>query len=94
LSFGNDDTNGPVRNIRIRISVSATKASLTWEADPSKTYKVFYKDDLGDPEWLLLDGEVLLKWKFAKGGVANDSATAIAEDVLAGRTRFYRVQEY
>ena len=70
------------------------KAVLTWDARPSKTYQVVYKDNLSDPAWTVLDGEVLIQWKFVNDTVVSDSVIATMEDVLAGKSRFYRVVEY
>ena len=99
ISFvpGNSGTNTnstPLRAVPPRISVSANKAQLVWEASTERTYKVYYKDRLTDPDWTLLDEEILLTWKVVDGQIDPDVVVATVQDVLAGRTRFYRVFEY
>ena len=77
-----------------QISLTGTKAVLKWEGSPDRIYRVFYKESLADPAWTLLDGEVLIQWRVADGEIlVNDSVLCTVEDVLAGRTRFYRVLE-
>ena len=77
-----------------KIEINDTKAVLTWDARPSKIYQVVYKDNLADPAWTVLDGEILIRWKIVDDAVVSDSVIATMEDVLAGRTRFYRIVEY
>ena len=77
-----------------KIEVNGTRAVLTWDARPSRLYQVVYKDDLADPEWTILDGEILIRWKLVNGAISGDSVIASMEDVLAGTTRYYRVIEY
>ena len=77
-----------------KIQINDTKAVLTWDASPSRVYQVVYKDNLSDPTWTVLDGEVLIRWKIVDENVNPDSVIATMEDVLAGRTRFYRIVEY
>jgi len=67
---------------------------LTWEAGTRRSYDVLYKDDLSDPEWKRLDSEVLATRKVAEDTVQPDTYTAIVEDLLMARTRFYRVLKY
>ena len=76
------------------IAVVENKAVLTWEADSQRHYEVLYKDDLSEPEWKRLDSEVLAEWKVVGERLQTDTYTAIVEDLLAARTRFYRVLKY
>ena len=87
-------TNAPVNVPDVQLSVSSNLVSLRWEASAAKTYKVFYKDDLAEPEWTLLDGEVLVTWKIVDGTIVPDVVIATGQDVLGGPTRFYKVLEY
>jgi len=77
-----------------KIEVNGTRTVLTWDARPSQIYQVVYKDDLADPEWTILDGEILIRWKIEDDTIVSDSVIASMEDVLAGKTRYYRVIEY
>ena len=77
----------------VQITMSGTKVTLVWDANPTKTYKVLYKDSVSETEWQVVDGEVLVRWKIANGIVSPDSVTATVVDVLAGTSRFYRVLE-
>jgi hypothetical protein len=83
-----------VTTIAATVTVSGSRVALTWPADTTKTYQVFYKDSLSDPDWINVDGEVLLTWKTVNGAVVTGSALATVEDILAGQTRFYQVVEY
>ena len=87
-------TNTPSKVMAIGISFGANKARLTWEASPSKIYKVYYKDTLDDAQWTQLEGEINVAWKMENGQVLSDVIVATTEDVLAGQTRFYRVLEF
>jgi hypothetical protein len=84
----------PIGAMTPRISVSDTKTRLTWTGRTDKTYKVYYKDSLSDPAWTQIDTEVYVTWRFVNGTPVTDSITAVFEEPLAGRTRFYRVLEY
>ncbi|HMJ90712.1 MAG TPA: immunoglobulin domain-containing protein, partial [Candidatus Acidoferrum sp.] len=84
----------PIGAMTPRISVSETKARLTWIGRTDKTYKVFYKDDISDTDWTAIDDDVSVTWRFIDGNPVTDSITATFEEALAGRTRFYRVLEY
>ena len=77
-----------------KIEVNGTRTVLTWEAQPTLIYQVVYKDDLADPEWIIMDGEILIRWKIVNDTIVSDSVIASLEDVLAGKTRYYRVIEY
>src|SRR6185503_14612693 len=86
-------TNGALP-IVAKLEINDTKSVLTWDANPARTYQVVYKDKLSDPAWTVLDGEVLIRWKIVADAVVSDSVIATMEDVLAGKSRFYRVVEY
>jgi hypothetical protein len=83
-----------VGGMKPRLSISDTKARLTWTGRTDKTYKVYYKDSLSDPEWTQIDAEVFVTWTFVNGVPVTASITAVFEEALAGRNRFYRVLEY
>jgi hypothetical protein len=87
-------TNTPSSVVAVQLSVTENLVQLVWEANAAKTYKVFYKDDLAEPEWTLLDGELLVTWKVVNGAIVPDVVIATAQDVLGGPTRFYKVLEY
>jgi hypothetical protein len=78
----------------VQLSISSNIVNLTWEASAAKTYKVFYKDDLAEEEWTLLDGEVLVTWKIVDGAIVPDVVIATTQDVLGGPARFYKVLQY
>jgi hypothetical protein len=88
------NTNAPLSVMAVQLSISSNIVNLTWEASAARTYKVFYKDDLSEEEWTLLDGEVLITWKVVDGTIVPDVVIATAQDVLGGPTRFYKVLEY
>jgi hypothetical protein len=54
--------------------------TLTWSAEPGRTYRVLYKDDLNAADWTSLPGDVV-----ATGGVASRT------DSSGGGQRFYQV---
>ncbi len=87
-------TNAPINVRPVQVAISSNLVSLIWEASPARTYKVFYKDDLSDDDWTLLDGEILVTWKIVDGAIVPDVVIATAQDVLAGPARFYKVLEY
>jgi hypothetical protein len=64
------------------LSVSTNGALITWSAIPGVTYRVQYKDDLSDPVWIDLPGDVL-----ATTNVAARSDLGS----LTNKARFYRV---
>ena len=86
-------TNGAAPVVA-KIEIRGTKALLTWDARSARIYQVVYKDNLSDPTWTVLDGEVLIQWKIVDDNLNTESVFATMEDVLAGKTRFYRVVEY
>ncbi|HWN95968.1 MAG TPA: lamin tail domain-containing protein, partial [Methylomirabilota bacterium] len=64
-------------------SFSVSGATLTWGSVPSRTYRVEYKNELGDPAWMPLAGDVMAT-----------NATASATDPAPPAThRFYRIVE-
>ena len=77
----------------LRLSVSDNTLSITWDGRASKTYTVYYKEQLSDPQWTLLDTEVLVTWKVVGGEIVPDVITATATDGIGTSMRFYRVQE-
>jgi hypothetical protein len=84
----------PLGAISPNIAVSGNLMRLTWSAAPNRTYKILYKDDLSDLEWMPLDSEVLPTSRNVDGAPETESYTAFVEDALTSRTRFYRVFEY
>jgi len=64
--------------------VTRTEAgvAITWQAAPGKSYRIQFKDDLSDPVWNNLTGDIV-----AHGLTANRIDTT-----LGGQQRFYRVQ--
>jgi hypothetical protein len=84
----------PTGSMSPRIAILENKAQLTWQAITRRNYEVLYKDDLADPEWKRLDGEVLATWSMVDGTVKPDTYSATAEDILRPQSRFYRVLEY
>jgi poly(beta-D-mannuronate) lyase len=87
-------TNPPGVSIAPRITCTSNLVQVTWEANAYRVYRLFYKDRLDDPQWLLLDGDILLRWRFENGHLVPDFVTATQEDIRVGHTRFYRVLEY
>jgi hypothetical protein len=77
----------------LHLSVSDNTLSINWEGSASKTYRVYYKEALSDPQWTLLDTEVLVTWKVVGGEIVPDVITATATDGIGTSMRFYRVQE-
>jgi hypothetical protein len=75
------------------ISIIDSRVVITWEAQSSKNYQVFYKDSLSDPDWNVVDSEVTIRWRIVDDVLVTDSVIATLEDVLAGTSRFYRVVE-
>ena len=68
--------NGPAAAIVASIVITGSKVVLSWEANPAKTYQVFYKDSIADADWTAVDGEVLLKWWVVNEQVVTDSVSA------------------
>ena len=79
---GTNPTNGQsVFEVLAITSVSTGQRQLIWSAEPGKTYRVEYKDDLAGAAWTSL-GQV----------ITASGATASAIDASAnGEKRFYRV---
>ncbi len=67
--------------LAVRMTMDDGLAKLVWKAVPGKTYRVQYKNHLGDPTWHDLPGEVL----------ARDEMTATTDFVGDLPQRFYRV---
>ena len=55
--------------------------TLTWGAQAGRTYRVLYKDNLSDPIWSSLPGDV-----------TAGSAMAMKSDVMTSLQRFYRIE--
>ena len=55
--------------------------TLTWEAIPSRTYRVQYKDELSQPSWVDISGDV----------VAQSSTASKTVEGSAADQRFYRI---
>jgi hypothetical protein len=77
-----------------RISMANDRVQITWEARTARSYEVLYKDDLSDPEWKPVDGEISAAWTIVEGAVKPESYRATVEDFIAPGMRFYRVLEY
>ncbi len=77
----------------LHLAVDGNTLSIHWEGSASKTYKVYYKEALSDPQWTLLDTEVRVTWKVVGGEIVPDAITATATDGIGTSMRFYRVQE-
>ncbi|MFM1769796.1 MAG: hypothetical protein RJA22_2325 [Verrucomicrobiota bacterium] len=87
-------TRPPNAPIVTRIAFGDSKAVLSWEGNPNRIYRVYYKDSLADTAWQLLDGEVQIQWKVVNGEIlVNDSILCTFTDVVPGKSRFYRVLE-
>ena len=84
----------PSGSMSPRIAIVENRTQLTWQAVTLRNYEVLYKDDLADPEWKRLDGEVLPKWSLLDGVPKPDTYSAVFEDILGPQSRFYRVLEY
>lgn len=89
--FSSVPAPGPIGNIQPSIVIHEGKARLKWTAESRFTYAVYYKDNLADAEWTLLDSEVLATWATEGEEVRSEIYEAAVDDVLVGRTRFYRV---
>ena len=87
-------TNAPVGVANLHLSVSDNTLYINWDGSAAKTYKVFYKEEMSDPQWTLLDTEVLVTWKVINGEIVPDVITATVADGLGSAMRFYKVQEY
>jgi hypothetical protein len=70
------------RPVLQNVAFSGDTAVLTWNAIPGMTYRVEYKNDLDDPDWQALDGDV-----------SADGPVATAHDHGFGGNgqRFYRI---
>jgi len=88
------NTNAPVGVSNLQLSVSDNTLYIQWDGRASKTYKVYFKEELTDPQWTLLDTEVLVTWKVVNGEIVPDVITATVADGLGTAMRFYRVLEY
>jgi hypothetical protein len=86
-------TNG-VGIANLRLAVDANTLNISWEGSPTKTYKVYYKEQLSDPGWTLLDTEVLITWKVVEGEIVPGVIVATVSDGIGTAMRFYRVIEY
>jgi hypothetical protein len=84
-------TNAPIVT---QITFSESRTVLSWEGNPNRIYRVYYKDSLFDAAWQLMDAEVQIQWKVLNGEVLiNDSVICTFLDVVPGKARFYRVLE-
>ena len=59
----------------------ANAVTLTWGAQAGRTYRVRYKDNLSEPIWSSLPGDV-----------TAGSAMAMKSDMMTGLQRFYRIE--
>lgn len=71
------------RGFRITsVTRSGSTATVTWESEDGKNYRVFYKDDATGGDWNVLTGDV----------AAMTPATNKTDFLADGGQRFYRVQ--
>jgi Tol biopolymer transport system component len=78
---GTDPLNGAsVLKTAITLVVATNGAVLNWQASTGRTYRVYYKDDLSDPQWLDAPGAVT---------VTGNRGSYSAPSVLP--RRYYRV---
>ncbi len=61
------------------VSVAQGQISLTWNAKPGETYRVEYKENLGDAAWTLLRN------------VPASGSAGVTTDQVSGGHRFYRL---
>ncbi len=74
----------PTGTIRPNLVINNTTVVLTWDTLPGKTYRIYYKDNLSDPDWNLVAGQLTLT-----------ATTAAIEDPEGKQVqRFYQVVEY
>ena len=86
VSPGGDEPPPPPEPIYASIETVGDTISLTWPASPEKVYYVYYKDDLNDPDWKVLDTVV-----FVDGNLGTAYDTIDAEAIPQ---RFYLITEY
>jgi len=67
-----------------KITLARGRVLLTWETHPGKSYEVLYKDDLSEPAWQVLVGDVLM----------TDSGASLETVVEEQPQRFYQIVEY
>jgi hypothetical protein len=70
---------GPILRSVARVS---GQVLFTIQTIPGRTYRVFYKEDLGAPSWTQLGPDF----------VAANPTVSLSDNVIAPR-RFYRVQQ-
>jgi hypothetical protein len=64
------------------ITVTTNGPLLSWTAIPGVSYRLQYKNDLGDPAWTDLPGDI---------PATNGTAVKIDPNALTNLTRFYRL---
>ena len=64
------------------LTVTTNGAALGWSAIPGLTYRLQFKNDLSDPQWLDVAGDVL---------ATNTLAVKLDAGSLTNATRFYRI---
>ncbi len=92
----NPDGTLPPGNAPIAANITYTGnlVSISWDANPQKVYQVYYKDNIADPEWQLVDGEVRIRWKLLdEENIDPNSVIASMDDVLGSQSRYYRIVE-
>ena len=62
-------------------SISGSDLTLTWPATFGRTYRVEFKNNLNDPDWILLGQEL----------TATSDTLSISDDVSGSPQRFYRL---
>jgi poly(beta-D-mannuronate) lyase len=93
---GNPDVSGPsTSTIAANITYIGNLVSISWDANPQKVYQLFYKDNIADPDWQMVDGEVRIRWKLLdEQTIDPNSVIATMDDVLGSQSRYYRIVEY
>jgi hypothetical protein len=68
---------------RADISREGAQVLITFAATPGRTYRVFYKDNLGDAGWTQLGADTL----------AGSATLTFPDDLASSPQRFYRVEK-
>jgi uncharacterized lipoprotein YmbA len=71
------------RPLAPRLTVAGTEVLLTWDTAPGKTYRVSFKENFSDADWIVLAGSV----------EGTDSTASVADNVEGPSQRFYQVTE-
>ncbi len=78
-----DPTNGSsLLRVSGGSSSGADSVTITWDAVSGKRYRLQYKDDLTNPQWFDLSGDIT---------ATGSSASKLDDSIMGLRQRFYRV---